>query len=212
MVTYWRKATGFQPSRHRQFCNFKCLCSIVMYNSEFHILQWETNFAWLRSSNRAQHTVLASQSAITWATASSSIAIICKRWVRGLQSEYRFSGVSSQGELASQLPLLSPVLLIPHHQVLESFTLPGQEGNTFLFLTLGLGLYFMLNHYSLIFLSSHESRDWGLGLPTLSSQCQTAELHWPGEFLFLSQEWEFVCSGFQSSQEEAHIQLCTLVV
>lgn len=95
---------GFQPSSHHQFCNFKCAYSFLMYNSEFHILQWETSFVWLRSGSRAQCAVLASHEAMTWARASSISVIICKRWVRGLQSEYRFSAGSSQGELASQLP------------------------------------------------------------------------------------------------------------
>lgn len=74
----------------------------------------------------AEHSVpgvSASRSALPWAGAGSVPAAVAEGCVRGLQAGCGLSAVFSQGELASQLPLLSSGLLIPHHKVPKNFHL-----------------------------------------------------------------------------------------
>lgn len=85
-----------------------------------------------------------------------------------------------RGELASQLPLLRPGLLIPHHKVPRTFRLVQPGRKKVLVSDPGAGFFnyffkyyyyyfLMLNSYSLNFVR-FESRGEGVGPPTLPLQ------------------------------------------
>lgn len=62
-----------------------------------------------------------------------------------------FSAVSSQAELASQLPLLNPGLLIPHHKVPKSFHLVQPRRKHVLVPDPGTGFVFNVEQLQLNF-------------------------------------------------------------